>query len=79
LLNYFSDILHPDLGEIAIAIAGGQRNLSRRSRTRPSRILPAADDNYVSERKAIARRFRRKYNSDIHKRTCASRPSTPLI
>ena len=29
-----------------------------------------ADEKYLGQRKAIALRFRRKYNSDVHNRTC---------
>jgi hypothetical protein len=36
-----------------------------------------ADEKYLGQRKAIALRFRRKYNSDVHRRTCANRPHTP--
>jgi hypothetical protein len=71
------------VGEIAIALPAGRATNSIKKIANEAvkniyrHVSWAAVEKYVGQRKAIALRFRRKYNSDVHKRTCANRPHTP--
>jgi hypothetical protein len=40
-------------------------------------VSSPVDEKYAGQRKAIALRFRRRYNSNVHRRTCANRTHTP--